>query len=434
MTVPPRDDPSAPSPVPRAGRLPLFRATAVAAARYRGFGPVSVVSAPGAGLTSLVAIFALSAIAAGLVLIELPERARAVGVLLPVGGIVKVRAVRTGTVDRLAVKNGSEVAEGEPLMWLGSAAALPDLGRLASVEVASLRRQLEARKALLDAITESAGARRKGLQQRLRLLTQRLAAARRELAAQLEKARIEQRRAERIARLAADGRLARQAADAAGGVALAASAEGEAARQRVLAIEAEISSVKWQFEAEEHAAARERAADAVNREVLLRDLAQSALRVADEIRAPAAGVVAGLTVREGSVVRPGETLLTLYDRHARLEAHLYVVADNAAFLHVGQRIELRLTAYPHQIYGTVPAAVTEIGAVATSAQSIDVAVPIAGPVFEIRAAIADPAVVMRGERWVLPPGTAIEADLIRGRWPLYGWLFRGLRSRMTGDG
>lgn len=79
--------------MPRAGRLPLFRATAVAAARYRGFGPVSVVSAPGAGLTSLVAIFALSAIAAGLVLIELPERARAVGVLLPVGGIVKVRSI-----------------------------------------------------------------------------------------------------------------------------------------------------------------------------------------------------------------------------------------------------------------------------------------------------------------------------------------------------
>ncbi len=409
----------------------LFRSPALAAARHRGLGPVRVITAPSAAATLWAATLATVCLGASLVLIELPERARAVGLLVPAGGLVKVRAPRAGRVERLAVGNGTRVVAGDSLAWLGSTGTLPDRGPVAALHAASLRRELNAGEALLDTEISAAAARRDGLRQRVRLLRERLLIARQEFATRTEKARLEKHRALRMDRLAADGRLARQASDDADVVALAAAADGFAARQRALALEAEIMAATAQIESELRYEAQQRAAQAARREGLLRDLTSSELRSVEELRAPAAGVVAGVLVRAGSAVRPGQTLMTIYDRDAPLEAQLFVAADSAAFLRPGQSVELRLRAYPHQTFGTVPAVVADIGAIAMPAQEFDVAVPIAGPVFEIRAKLADPAVTAFGDRWVLPPGTLIEADLIRRRWPLYGWLFRALGDRLA---
>jgi hypothetical protein len=97
----------------------------------------------------------------------------------------------------------------------------------------------------------------------------------------------------------------------------------------------------------------------------------------------------------------------------------------------GQRAELRLRAYPKELFGTLAATVTSIAATALPPAEIGAGVRSAGKVFEIRAAIGGRAILADGRAWPLAPGTTFEADLVRRRWPLYRWLFA---SRRTGGG
>jgi membrane fusion protein len=93
---------------------------------------------------------------------------------------------------------------------------------------------------------------------------------------------------------------------------------------------------------------------------------------------------------------------------------------------LGQLVELQLRAYPHQLFGTQTATITDISAAAIPIREIEIGVSFSGPVFEIRAALASANVIARGDNWRLPPGTLFDANLIRRRWPLYRWLLRSI--------
>jgi len=158
----------------------------------------------------------------------------------------------------------------------------------------------------------------------------------------------------------------------------------------------------------------------------LREITESELQSALELTSPGDGAVAGLSVRAGSLVQAGQILMTLHDPRDVLEAYLYVSADNAGMIELGQAVELQLRAYPHQLFGTHTATITSVSAVAIPMHEIDAGLAIAGPVFEIRAALASTTIQARGNTWSLLPGTVFSADLIRRRWPVYQWLLRSI--------
>jgi membrane fusion protein len=162
------------------------------------------------------------------------------------------------------------------------------------------------------------------------------------------------------------------------------------------------------------------------REALLRQIAASELQYALEVTAPGGGIVSGLTVRAGEDVGAGDVLMTVYAPESRLEARLFLSPDNAGMISVGQRVELQLKAYPHQLFGTQSAVVTSISDVALAPDEVDADLLLKGPVFVVRARLRHSAIQAGPRSWPLPPGTAFQADLVRTRWPLYRWLLRSL--------
>jgi len=97
---------------------------------------------------------------------------------------------------------------------------------------------------------------------------------------------------------------------------------------------------------------------AIRRETLLGQQAllqqqQLALAAQGEshIRAPVAGQVAALLVKAGESVRAGERLLTLLPADAQLQAELYAPSSAVGFIQPGQRVGLRLNAFPHEKFG-----------------------------------------------------------------------------------
>ena len=97
------------------GETPLFRRQAAASLRRRWFGPVQLLTPPSAPVAIGVAAAAVALLSLAVITIEIPDRVRAVGVLSPVDGLLKVRASRAGRIEQLAVRNGDTVGRHQVL-------------------------------------------------------------------------------------------------------------------------------------------------------------------------------------------------------------------------------------------------------------------------------------------------------------------------------
>jgi multidrug efflux pump subunit AcrA (membrane-fusion protein) len=379
------------------------------------------------------AAFAIGA--AGLVLmllgtavvsIEIPDRVRTYGVLLPPEGLLKVKVPRAGRVEYLPVANGDRVAAGQVVLRLSAALRAPGREPEPAARIASLQRELQLLEAAAEQQAELAAGRERLNRRRLELTRERIDAARAEAKVREDQAGIAAARATRIDRLAAANAIAEDAAADSAAAVLVSRAAHLAARQRLLALQDERLRVEEQLARDRESLAAMRREAGARREALLRQIASSELQSVLEVTAPGGGIVSGLTVRAGEDVAGGDVIMTLHTPGSRLEARLFLHPDYAGMIAVGQTVELQLKAYPHQFFGTRTAVVTAISTVALPPVEIDTDVPLAGPAFVVRARLQQAAIEAGGRAWLLPPGTSFQADLVRARWPLYRWLMRAV--------
>ena len=414
------------APPPKRDRSPLFRERAAASLQQRWFGPVQVLTPPSARAMVFVAAAAVTMLLIAAMIVEIPDRIRTVGVLLPVDGLLKVRASRAGRVEKLVIANGDVVARGQVLMRLSGVQRAPGKEPELAARIASHRREMQLLDETLEREIDTVKSRVQLNNRRLRLTRERIEAAVREQRTREQEAERYGGRAGRIQQLATSQVISDHVADAAAATALQALAASQAARQRSLSLQDEFLTIEQQLLQDGALPEILRRQADLRRETIAREIAASELQSAHEITAHEAGIVAGLAARVGEDVRAGEVLMTLHNPDSRLEARLYLSPDNAGMIAPGQIVELQLKAYPHQLYGTQTAIVESVSAVAVPAQEIDTGLPFAGPVFEVRAALRHETMKVHAGAWSLPPGTSFTADLVRHRWPLYRWLLRSV--------
>ena len=359
-------------------------------------------------------------------MIEIPDRVRARGVLLPPEGLRKVRAPRSGRVEHLSVANGDAVAPGDVILRVSGSQRAPGREPESAMRLASLERELQALDDALQRQAELAVEREALNQRRLWLIAKRIEGAQAEARARDEQGGIAARRAERIAQLAAAKAVSTDSVADAEAAVLSLRAARQAAAQRILALEDERLRIEQQVVTDRDTLAALRRDSGARREVLRRQIAAVELQSTLEVAAPVAGTVTGITVREGDFVAAGEVVMTVHAPGSRLEARLFLSPENAGMIAVGQRVEIRLNAYPYQFFGTQGAVVTAISTVALPPNEAVADVPLQGPVFVIRARLRHTAIRAGNRSWPLAPGTSFEADLVRARWPLYRWLLRSL--------
>ncbi len=98
---------------------------------------------------------------------------------------------------------------------------------------------------------------------------------------------------------------------------------------------------------------------------------------ANWLRAPLTGTVQGLKVASiGTVVTPGETLVTIEPPTKALTVTADVASRDIGFIHVGDTTDIKVASYPFEQYGMIPGRVTWISP--TAATTDTVAAPPAG--------------------------------------------------------
>jgi HlyD family secretion protein len=82
-----------------------------------------------------------------------------------------------------------------------------------------------------------------------------------------------------------------------------------------------------------------------------------------ELRASQDGVVKDIATHSiGTVVQPGTVMLTLVPMNEKLRAEVLVSNEDIGFVHVGQRVKVKLAAFPFQKYGMVDGRVEHVSA------------------------------------------------------------------------
>ena len=410
----------------------LFRKRCISASRRNLLGRVCVVTPPATATTLVLSLLSLVLLAAAAYIVEVPQRTRAIGVLMPAGGLLKVIATDTGRITELAVKEGTTVTEGQLLLRITSDLNAPDQSAVSESRLRSLQAELD----LIDRAhaqeQQMKSSAATAIEKQLTLSQNRFAKAAAELDLQSKHIQLLERRYEQMSVLVGQGSLAAdKLAQERSGI-LHAKASSTGLERDMLRIRQELKQQEAERNEILEVTELGRLRHDIERGRLLRQIGKTQIEAGRVVLAPAAGIVARLSAKRGSASRPGQTLMTLYRQESRLEAWLYLPSDKAGQLRAGQPVQLRLDAYPHHMFGTIDAVVSEVSTIALLASDVAVPLPIKGPVFEVRASIASDSIDALGSSWPLAPGTSFQADVIRQRYRLYQWLLRSVWGEDNG--
>jgi membrane fusion protein len=172
-------------------------------------------------------------------------------------------------------------------------------------------------------------------------------------------------------------------------------------------------------------------------------LANTEARRSIEIRAPEAGVVTAIVGHPGQVVGAGAPMLKIVPKHASMHAELLAPSSAVGFIHHGDRVLLRYSAYPYQkfgeYWGTVvtvsDAALTpeEVQNLLTGAQPIKQSLPVGvsptkqtGPFYRVIVKPDSQFVRVYGEERKLPVNMQVQAYALLDRRRLYQWILEPL--------
>lgn len=146
------------------------------------------------------------------------------------------------------------------------------------------------------------------------------------------------------------------------------------------------------------------------------------------VTAPVDGVVQQLAVASaGAVVRPADPLMVVVPRGETLVVEAMVLNRDAGFVREGQRVEVKLEAYPFTKYGVVDGHIERISTDAVENEQM-------GLVYPARVRLLAAHITADGVRRTLAPGLAATAEIKTGRRRIIEFLLSPLSRRVQEAG
>lgn len=170
-----------------------------------------------------------------------------------------------------------------------------------------------------------------------------------------------------------------------------------------------------------------------------------------QLKAPVSGTVQQLAISTvGGVVQPAQALMVIVPDDARVVVEANVLNRDIGFIHVGQKVRVKLEAYPFTDFGVIPGVVETIsrdaidmtgqsGAMAGAAQRSgeDKAKANQAPqglVYAARIRLLKTTVRVGGADQPIGPGLAVQAEIVTGRRRIIQYLLSPLAKTLDEAG
>ena len=409
----------------------LFRARVSTSTSESEPAPVAAIVPPSGTVGTAIALATVAVVTAIAFIVRMPLKTEAAGVLMPEGGLVDVIAAADGRIERVHQPALAVVKAGARLFDVAVQSAVVDGVTSSHFRLQSSRREVDQVKRIRVARRNALKDQLNGYQQELDAVDERRQLVIRQRAIQQAALAKAEGRLENYWSLADKGHLSRDDVNRQREQLLRDQAALAGIDQQAAALAVDRQSLLTRIVALRHEVEVADAEFDLRLEQLSRDVEASASRTRYSIRSPQAGVIETLLVANGSFVRKGQVLARLSIEAAQLEAWLYLPSSSARSIAPGQSVELLLDAWPRSRFGTRSATVYFVSSIPMSPEDVSAPLPVAVPVFEIRARLdRQPAPAADG-RWIIPPGTTFRAFVLQRQMRLYEWLFKN-RGPTTG--
>ena len=228
-----------------------------------------------------------------MILVEIPDRVRAAGMLLPREGLLKIRAPRSGRLESLLVANGTQVDAGTPIMRIADAQHAP--GEMPEIKsrIVSLQRELQAQNRAAESELTAARERLQHNRERHAIIGRQILAVTQEIAVRESQLSVREAQVGRMETLAATHTIPRPMADAARLDALQAAAANHSALQKLFELEERQLVVEMQLDENRSRIRTLRDRSLATVEAITRQIESGRLQSSSELVAARRGVISG---------------------------------------------------------------------------------------------------------------------------------------------
>jgi membrane fusion protein len=405
---------------------PLFREAAIVHQGQRLAGEL-LLSQPLAtqALSLLLATFTLAALL-WLAGNSYQRKVPVTGTLEPESGVVELTVPQAGTIAELAAGLDQLVVKGQPLFVIESSRTLESGQTLEAGSVQAQQQQLAALQQQIVLEQQKLEALARNFRQRIASADAIVSMWKASGQHQQQLLELRQRQAERGLQLLRGGVLAKIDQETLAAQLLLqqqSSTETSIQLQRAAASKTDLEVERdTQLQQSRQQLARLQA----EAKQALRLLLQLQLEQRQVVVAPVAGVVSSLQIHKGMVVKPQQPALSVLPTAARLQVELQVPSKAAGFVGAGQRVSLRLDAFPYQKFGVQHATLKSL------AQSTEFSSHPAGdgvlPYYRMTADLDKQTILAYGKEVPLRPGMRLAADISVDKRSLLEWLLEPLYS------
>lgn len=405
----------------------LFRKEVASRQASRLEGEIRLEIAPGFAVATLLLGLGLIASLITISLSSYAKKATASGVVLPSSGLTVIRAPGAGQVQNLMFAQGDRVPAGQALLVLGQKRFLPQGEDTEQGMIQALQSRVERIDASMRGERSRNLSEMEALRERLVILDQRARTSAQKIALLRERSSNQEALIAKYEELI-DDRYVSEAALV-------------QQRDSLLSLKEELITHQLASHqlAEERVDVLQRLRDAPllyatnserlqqQRDQLSDSLLDVKLRSAMQIRSPIEGTVSAVLAVETDYVEQGQPLVHMYSNDSDLEAVLYAPSASIGTVAVGQTVNVRFAAFPHEKYGFARGTVTGISRSVLREEDRPEIEGVTGPAYQVKVRLPERDVSLNGRRYPLRPGMIVKAEIEVDRRTLIEWLFAPFR-------
>jgi len=409
----------------------IFRQEVLDAVSAPFHGPIILARPVSSWVLAGAATLIVSSVLIYLSLGSYTKRVSTVGMLAPAHGFIRIVPPLNGVVTDRRVEEGQHVRQGQVLFTISderrqlTGSEVKKVSDLRAETQQQRRETLLKAKALAEQVQYQA---MRAARERLSSLRQDIRRNKQEGALLAQRKDEAQRVLDRYRSLAQSGYIAelglQEKKDQVAlleGQLLELLRQGEESLRQVTGVEDELRQIPLRAQIRHAELDRDLAA-------LSQEVVDAEMRDNYVVTAPADGVVTGITVELGQAVS-GQAIALLLPSTGGVVAHLFPTSRAIGFIQPGQKVWIRLQAYPYQKFGQYPGTVIDVTRSSLPPDSFfKPPLPeLQEYVYRVTVRLEKQVVSLKERDIPLLPGMVLEADIEQDRRRLIQWVLEPLQ-------
>jgi membrane fusion protein len=344
------------------------------------------------------------------------------GYLTPTFGTAKIFVPQQGFIKELKVKEGQEVAEGDPLLTVVTSQITASGDDVNATVLAALAQQRDVAQRQIAAEERRTASEHDRLASTIKGIGGEIAQLEGQRTIQNERLKISESFVSSGATLSASGALATVELKRREQAALE-------QKQNLVSLDQQITARRTQLTDAQHTLEQLPTVAAERIRVLRNDLSWVEQRVAEVngrqayvIKAPTSGRVSTLQATIGQIADPKHMQLEIIPLDSPLQAELFFPTRAFGFVRAGQQVRILYDAFPYQKFGTYRGRVTKVSHTILTGNDTTGPITLKEPAYRVTVALERPDIDAYGRKMPLQPDMLLKADVVLEQRSLMRWL------------